>query len=191
MTTRPGIARLGRFGSAVILLVIVQTLILGWMVADRVMILKSNSVVTLKSEPVDPRDLFRGDYVTLTYAITTLPITTLNGDLAWKDGETIFVELMPVKDEWKAIAAFHSHTEPTPGNEIIRGQIDYLDETRNIAHVKYGIERYYVPEGEGHTLEDQRNKRALSVDVALASDGEAAIKGLRIDGQPVYQEPLF
>lgn len=191
MTTRPGIARLGRFGSAVILLVIVQTLILGWMVADRVMILKSNSVVTLKSEPVDPRDLFRGDYVTLTYAITTLPITTLNGDLAWKDGETIFVELMPVKDEWKAIAAFHSHTEPTPGNEIIRGQIDYLDETRNIAHVKYGIERYYVPEGEGRTLEDQRNKRALSVDVALASDGEAAIKGLRIDGQPVYQEPLF
>lgn len=185
------IARLGRFGSAVIVLIVIQTLILGWMVADRVMILRSNNVVTLKSEPVDPRDLFRGDYVTLTYAITTLPFTALNGDLAWKDGETIFVELTPVKDDWQAIAAFHSNTVPTSGNKIIRGKIDYLDETRNIARVNYGIERYYVPEGEGRTLEDQRNKRALSVDVALASDGEAAIKGLRIDGQPIYQEPAL
>lgn len=185
------IARFGRFGSAVILLVIIQTLILGWMVADRVMILRSNNIVTLKSEPVDPRDLFRGHYVTLTYAITTLPFTAINGDLTWKDGETIFVELAPIRDDWQAIAAFHDDTEPTPGNKIIRGKIDYLDETRNVARVNYGIERYFVPEGEGRALEDQRNKRALSVDVVLASDGEAAIKGIRIDGKPVYEEPLF
>ncbi len=185
------IARLGRFGSAVIVLVVIQTLILGWMVVDRVTILNSPDVVTLKSEPVDPRDLFRGDYVTLTYAITTLPLTAINGDMNWKTDQTIFVELAATKDDWQAIAAFHNDKVPAAGNKVIRGKIDYLDETRNIARVKYGIERYYVPEGEGRTLEDQRNKRALTVDVALANDGEAAIKGIRIDGKPVYQEPLF
>jgi hypothetical protein len=40
-------------------------------------------------------------------------------------------------------------------------------------------------------LEAAGNARRISVDVALGDDGEAAIKGLRMDGKAVYQEPLF
>lgn len=185
------LSRFGRFGLTILLLVIVQTLILAWMVAGRVMILRSPDVVTLQSEPVDPRDLFRGDYVILNYAITNLSFTEINGDMKWQDGDTIYVELTPSKDTWRAVAAFHATVVPALGNKIIRGRIDYLDETRNVARVSYGVERYYVPEGEGRTLEEERNARALSVDVALAASGEAAIKGIRIDGKPVYEEPVF
>lgn len=185
------LTRFGRFGSTVLVLAIIQTLILVWMVASRVMILHSPSVVTLQSEPVDPRDLFRGDYVTLSYAISSLSFTEINGDMKWQDGDTIYVEMTPSKDTWRAVAAFHATVVPALGNKIIRGRIDYLDETRNVARVTYGIERYYVPEGEGRALEDQRNEHALSVDVALAGDGEAAIKGIRLNGEPVYKEPLF
>ena len=185
------LARFGRFGSTVILLVLVQTLILAWMVAGRVMILRSPDVVTLQSEPVDPRDLFRGDYVILSYAISSLSFTEINGDMKWRDGETVYVELTPSKETWRAVAAFHNAVVPAAGNKIIRGHINYLDETRNIANVNYGIERYYVPEGEGRALEDKRNERALSVDVALAGSGEAAIRGIRIDNVPVYNEPSF
>jgi uncharacterized membrane-anchored protein len=66
-----------------------------------------------------------------------------------------------------------------------------MSRTPSVASIAFGIESYFVPEGEGRTLEQERNARNLSVDVALASDGEAAIKGIRIDGQPVYEEPLF
>lgn len=187
----PLTARFGRYASAVLALVLLQTLILGWMVAQRVAILRSGTVVTLQSEPVDPRDIFRGDYVTLAYGITTIDLTTVNGDLKWKDGETIYVELTPSKDTWRAMAVFHTYPAPALGNKIIRGHIDYLDETRNVARISYGVERYYVPEGEGRALENERNARALSVDVALAGNGEAAIKGIRIDGKPVYEEPVF
>lgn len=187
----PFINRFGRFGSAVIVLVVVQTLFLSAIIADRVMILRSPNVVTLLSEPVDPRDLFRGDYVTLGYAITTLSLTEINGDQTWADGETIYVELTPSQNNWRAVAAFHGHEVPALGNKIIRGTISYYDTTRNVARVDYGIERYYVPEGEGRVLEEERNKSALSVDVALGRDGEATIKGIRIDGKPVYEEPVF
>ncbi|MGV8997896.1 MAG: GDYXXLXY domain-containing protein [Parvibaculaceae bacterium] len=183
--------RYGRFGSAVIALVLLQSAILFWFIADRVVVLRSDNVVTLQSEPVDPRDLFRGDYVTLGYAITSLPITEINGDQTWKDGETIYVELTPDKNSWRAVAAFHDYEMPAIGNKVIRGTISYYDATRNVARVDYGIERYYVPQGEGRVLEEERNKRALTVDVALGSDGDAVIKGIRIDGKPVYQEPVF
>lgn len=184
-------SKLSKYGMAVLALVVIQTLILGWMVMSRVQILRSSDVVTLHSEPVDPRDLFRGDYVTLSYGINSLSLTNINGDMSWKKGDIAYIELTPSKDNWRAIAAFHEHVVPALGNKIIRGRITYLDTTRNIAHLDYGIERYFVPEGEGRALESERNKRALSVDVAIASNGEAAIKGIRIDGKPVYEEPLF
>ena len=185
------ITRLGRFGTTIIALAIVQTLILGWMVADRIVLLRSDNIVTLKSEPVDPRDIFRGDYVILAYGISTLAPSQIKGDANWKDNEPVFVEITPSEDTWRAVAAYAHVVTPELGNKIIRGQIQYYDDQNDTARIDYGIERYYVPEGEGRTLEDQRNKSALSVDVVLANDGEAAIKRLRIDGEPIYEEPLF
>lgn len=55
----------------------------------------------------------------------------------------------------------------------------------------YGIESYFVPEGEGKALEDMVRERALSVIVAIDRDANAAIKGLVIAGERIYDEPLF
>lgn len=200
-----------RFGTAVILLAVAQTLILGWMVAGRILILRSPDTVTLASEPVDPRDIFRGDYVTLAYGISRISLDTTPADKDIDIGDTVYVEIKPVGDTWRAAAIRRAHTDPAEGNKVIRGRVVDMargtprmrplpgsSEMESIpcpacvtAVVAYGIESYFVPEGKGRTLEEERNARALSVDVALASDGEAAIKGLRIDGEPVYEEPLL
>lgn len=185
------ISRLGRFGTAIILLTLAQTLILVWMVGDRVAILRSPDVVTLKSEPVDPRDLFRGDYVTLTYGISRLPLAAMPGETGFDIGDTIYIELAAAPGTWNAVAIYHAYPTPGVGHKVIRGRVVGFAPSPAILTIAYGIESYFVPEGEGRSLEEERNARNLSVDVALASDGEAAIKGLRIDGEPVYQEPLF
>jgi len=57
--------------------------------------------------------------------------------------------------------------------------------------VRYGIESYFVPEGEGRKLESARNQRKLTIVAAVAPTGRAAIKRLLIDGEPVYDEPWF
>lgn len=185
------ISRFGRFGTAVILLALVQTLILVWMVGDRVALLRSSDVVTLKSEPVDPRDLFRGDYVTLTYGISSLSLEGLPGETGFDIGDTIYIELAAAPGTWNAVAIYHTYPAPGVGHKVIRGRVTGFTPSPAILTIAYGIESYFVPEGEGRSLEEERNARNLSVDVALASDGEAAIKGLRIDGKPVYEEPLF
>jgi uncharacterized membrane-anchored protein len=57
--------------------------------------------------------------------------------------------------------------------------------------VQYGIERYYVPEGEGRVLEDARNQEELVVEVRVGTDGTPQIARLILKGEPIYDEPLY
>jgi uncharacterized membrane-anchored protein len=45
----------------------------------------------------------------------------------------------------------------------------------------FGIENYYVQEGTGHKYEDAIRSHHLWAEVTVAANGEAAIKGLRIE----------
>jgi uncharacterized membrane-anchored protein len=60
-----------------------------------------------------------------------------------------------------------------------------------VIRARYGIEAYFVPQGEGRALEAARNARTLEMLIAVGSDGEAAIKGLILDGKRAYVEGLF
>jgi uncharacterized membrane-anchored protein len=201
---------MSRFALAILALAIGQSLFLAAMVWDRVSLLRSPTVVTLETAPIDPRDLFRGDYVILSYTVSSLPLDALAGDDEFERGKPIYVELAPEGDIWRPVAAWHEYRDAAPGNAIMRGRV------RNVmqdifagevaegeggrrppcpdcgtAFVTYGIESYFVPEGEGRELEDTRNAGRITVDVALGKDGTPAIKQLRLDGEPVYEEPLF
>jgi uncharacterized membrane-anchored protein len=57
--------------------------------------------------------------------------------------------------------------------------------------IRYNLEKYFVPEGEGKKLEDARNQRKLTIVAAVLPSGRAAIKRLLLDGQPVYEEPWY
>lgn len=202
---------MNRFALAVIALLIGQSLFLAAMVWDRVALLRSDTVVTLETTPIDPRDLFRGDYVILNYAISRLPLNELEGDDDFTSGDSIYVELAPGEATARPVAAWHDHREVASGHALIRGRVNHIaanpnetfaleDDTRelrtdcsdcNVALVTYGIESYFVPEGEGRELEHSRNEGRITVDVALDGSGTAAIKQLRLDGKAVYEEPLF
>ena len=57
--------------------------------------------------------------------------------------------------------------------------------------VRYGIESYFVPEGQGRRLEELAREKKLAARIAVDGRGNAAIKGLVIDGVLQYEEPLF
>jgi uncharacterized membrane-anchored protein len=60
----------------------------------------------------------------------------------------------------------------------------------NLVNVRYGIERYYVPEGSGREIEDlgRNAERRLSVVVSVDAGGNAAIKRLMLDGKVLREE---
>ncbi len=58
------------------------------------------------------------------------------------------------------------------------------------ASIAYGLESYFVPQGEGRRIETTPKAR-IEVVAAVAGDGTAAIKRLLIDGKLVYAEPPY
>ena len=56
--------------------------------------LRTGQEIILKTVPVDPRDMFRGDYMTLNYPISQLNIKSLPTEKTdFKVGYSVFVEL--------------------------------------------------------------------------------------------------
>jgi uncharacterized membrane-anchored protein len=185
---------------------VLMTALLAQIVAERITILTDGTEIRLATAPVDPRDLFRGDYVILTYEITSLDLDRLTDQPdSFAEGDRIYVQLTEGTDDmWMPVSVAHARPEQKQGHVSLLGRVHWVNTRRPTAEteeecdpcisarITYGIEQYFVPEGEGRALEDERNAGKVSILVAVAENGNAAIKGLVLDGgDPVYLEPLL
>jgi uncharacterized membrane-anchored protein len=184
--------------AAALVVAIVQTGVLGYMIESRASILRNGTDVRLKTLPVDPRDLLRGDYVILSYPISTIPKDIVTGDVPKVSGVAeMSVRLKPGADGlWTATEASFATLPAEEGSVVIRSQpfefYPYAEGTLpDTTFLNFGIERYYVPEGEGKVLEDARNQEELEVDIRVSTSGTAQISRILLRGEPVYDEPLY
>ncbi|MBY3049026.1 MULTISPECIES: GDYXXLXY domain-containing protein [Rhizobium] len=172
-----------------------QTLILGTIIQSRASILRDGAEVLLKTAPVDPRDFLRGDYVVLNYAISLVPVQTIAGGIPAEPGElTLWVRLRRQQDGfWTVIESSFKALPPQPETVVLRSLPFYSSGPSVVDNilVEYGIERYYVPEGEGKPIEEARNDGNVAIAVRVSPDGSAQIRSLLVDGKPVYDEPLY
>jgi uncharacterized membrane-anchored protein len=150
--------------------------------------------VLLQTRPVDPRDFLRGDYVVLSYDISEMPAGELKGKPREGREPVVFVKLARKGDGFYGAVSVHLDPVPVASGEIlIRGRVPSWRWCRDCEQVfvHYGLEKFFVPEGEGRELEHARNQQRLSIVAAVTPSGRAAIKRLLLDGKPVYDEPLF
>lgn len=178
-------------------------LVLLALVEQRARILRGGTEIRLRSVPVDPRDLFRGDYVVLSYPISTVE-TDAAGKAEFERGERVYVSLG--RDEQgfaKATGVSRDWPKASDGVVVIAGRVTAnsacatmadgsfdCSGRRNRLRIAYGLESYFVPQGEGRAIETMEKTR-IEVVAAVSSSGEAAIKRLLIDGKQVYQEPPY
>jgi len=161
--------------------------------------LRTGTEVVLKTMPVDPRDLFRGDYVVLNYEISTLDLDEVPAeDPYFNYNDRIYLALA-LEDGYGVPKKVYRNP---PDDELyIKGTVKELiydwgeDENGLIteeSHIKeirveYGIESYFVPEGRGIEIESQQwtGEKGVGVKVVVDKYGNAVIKGLLIGGQEV------
>lgn len=171
------------------------------LVQQRASILKDGTEVRLRTVPVDPRDLFRGDYVVFAYEIGTVDA---GGNHSFGPGQQVYVTLKPGADGFaRADGISPTKPEVSAGAIVIAGRVlsasacawtadgdfDCASGRRRI-RIAYGIESYFVPQGEGLAIE-RTDKARIEVVAAVSASGEAAIKRLLIDGKPLYAEPPY
>ena len=193
----------------------VQTAAIGWMVWDRISLLKNGREIVLPIIPVDPRSLFRGDYVILDYPVSSVSATLMTAEMKAAKPAVFYVTLKKQGEAWEPTA--FTTTPPTATNDTItlkaRMKYGWNESTRRRAvaptastpnptpmpatppervfNVRYGIESYFVQEGKGRAVEKVAAERKLAAVIAVDAKGNAAIKGLIVDGKLQYEEPLL
>ena len=157
-----------------ILAVVFQLMVLGSMIARSGWTRLTGDTVLFKVNPVDPRDIFRGDYVVLRYAFSGM---SPDGSSTWEvsmAGREVFVTLAQDSDgrHWSATSA--SFDRPATGR-FIKGKVV------GPGNIEFGIESFFVQQGKGKEYEEARNAHRLSAEVALTADGAASLKRLVLE----------
>lgn len=168
-----------------------QVLVLVFMAGKREYIAATGTVAYLRTAPIDPRDLFRGDYVRLRYEASIVPLAKASADIVDQTkkhsyGGTVYAQLA-LGDGGLAEVTTLSATEPASG-PFLKGRLgqpwQFGIAVPDTVAVEYGIEAYYVQEGKGLEIERQQGTRTtiqtpLEMEVAIGSDGTAVIRGYR------------
>jgi uncharacterized membrane-anchored protein len=122
----------------------------------------SGQQVVLRVRPIDPEDLFRGQYVALAYDISGLSLRGAD------PGTTVYVPLHKAGAVWTGSGVLE---EKPAGGRFIRGEV-------GLSGIRYGIESFYVEEGQGPRYEQALARRSLYARVVVADDGAAELTDL-------------
>ena len=148
-------------------------------------------------QPVDPRDLFRGNYARLGYRFNRVSQALWNGDHTLRREQTVYVSLhQDDQGVWQAVAISET---PPPSGHFLRGRLrsamsapaqrvinklgqpqwrvpagpgDYL--------IEYGIEAWFAPKDKAQALQRQLRHGAWAT-LYVADNGRAALVKVEAD----------
>lgn len=180
------------------IIIALQSLALISIIAMRQYTLNTGTTVVLETAPIDPRSLFSGDYVRLNYKISSIRIGEVSGDKDFKKNDCIYVILKEGDPYWQPVSVHHNKPAVYPGHVTIKGKVNHMGNPfwdgatrKSNVNIKYGIESYFVPEGEGKGLERPKDDERIAILVAVDKYGNSGIKSLLVNGKERYKESLF
>lgn len=176
----------------VITAIVLQFFILLYMCGKRELIVRTGDVVYLRTAPVDPRDLFRGDFVRLNYELSAIPPGRQKiHDVEGLKKSTPLYAVLNRHNDGLAELLYITDVEPDDGR-YIKGYPDSGSSftKKSTLHVRYGIESYYVQQGKGIKMEERigrsrwsknapEEQTPLEMRIALSGSGTAVITGHR------------
>ncbi|NLF40633.1 GDYXXLXY domain-containing protein [bacterium] len=164
-----------------------ELLVLAYMAGEREWVVRFGRTVYLRTAPVDPRDVMRGDYVRLAYDITRVSTgqcsATLAALLSSSNGAPedakVYAVLRTNEDD---LAELDILTDERPaGGLYLRGRLERSWALG--ANVRYGLGAYFMEQGAALALEEARVRDGvmapLEMAVGVGARGLAVIKGHR------------
>ncbi len=139
-------------------------------------------VILLKTRPIDPRDPLRGDYLRLSYDISTPPLPpdlraegNRSPNASLHGGTEVCVVLARRGDYYEAMRVTRGEPPLAPDEIWVCGTL--ADPRRG--RVAYGIEDYYVPEGKGAPPFRAR----IEVEASVSSSHRLYVHRVLVDGK--------
>jgi len=169
------------------LAVLFQIIIIVYMVTASMMPLVTGKEIVLRTIPIDPRDLLRGDYVVLNYSFSRLDLDSIKNDIRhgnYKFGDELFVELEKKNAYYEPVGIWKNPPEnKTFMKVIVQYYYDY--DKHGDVFVKGGIESYYTDSETARNLEIRSRDTSVitGVHIMVAPGGQARIKDIEIKKQ--------
>lgn len=167
-----------------IAILIPVVILLGMTVRPLVTIVSGEEII-LQTRPVDPRDIFRGDYVVLSYEIEEIDLDKVEDELkdrlivsSFPYDRKIYVTLK--ENNGVHIVDRVTATKPSDVKYFMEAKYKYLrnkektDEKAKLI-VSYNIDKYFVPENTGKELEEAARNGELMAEVKI-SEGYAILR---------------
>lgn len=155
----------------------IPLIILLSMVVLPVMTTLIGDTILLQTRPFDPRDLFRGDYVVLSYPIEEIPLdkfseaeqAVLTRDKTRPKfrNKAIYVSLAP---NTSGIFEIQAASFNKPKDGLYMKSLYLYDSTiegNPAIRVDYQLDKYFIPENTGTDLEDASRKGELLAEIKV------------------------
>jgi uncharacterized membrane-anchored protein len=151
---------------------VVPVILLLGMTATPLYTMIKGDVIFLQTVPVDPSNLFRGDYVALQYEAEEIPRNLVDKDVVSKieAGEydlTVYV-LFEKKN------GIHSPIKVSlkkPKDVIyLKGKLEYLgsnDDQKSVAYLTYSLDKYFLEDNTGLEWEEASSKGEILAKVKV------------------------
>lgn len=156
-----------------LLIIFAQIAILAGEYGNAVYPLWTGQEIKLKTIPIDPRSLFRGNYAQLAYDISTVKSPEFAKKV--RNGEVVYVQLEA--DEQGIYQFKQLHLEPPESGIYIRGRLQQRYRSKENYHILYGIEAYFAPKDKALALERDLRDGGIA-QVMLSQNGKATLKGV-------------
>ena len=163
-----------------ILVLSIPIIILILMIILPLMTYLMGETIILKTRPYDPRDLFRGDYVSLDYEIEEIDINKFEDGIIINDDGIYKNEIDKVYIVLKDLNGIHTVdyvAKDKPQNKPylfakIQGIRNAYKDSNEPAIVVLdcGLDNYFVPENTGIELEEMSREGELFVEVKTLGD---------------------
>ena len=160
----------------------VPVLILLGMCFNPLYTLINGEEITLQTKPVDPSDLFRGDYVTLRYEAEEVPKQLVDEKVLaqLKEGRGNLDVYVLLKEK-KGIHSPVKVTLDKPNMGVfLKGKLEYIDKNTDgteVARIQYSLDKYFVEDNTGTDWEKASTKGEILAKVKV-HNGYAVLKDI-------------
>jgi uncharacterized membrane-anchored protein len=125
--------------------------------------------IILATRPVDPYDLFRGQYLAINYEINSLP--EISGVVV---GDKVYISL---EEDDSGIWRYKSASLVAPSRDFISGTVKSI--YNNNMNIQYGIEQFFFERGAEFSTAN------MTIKAKISSSGQARIVELLQNGEPL------
>ncbi|EKD26938.1 MAG: hypothetical protein ACD_79C00965G0006, partial [uncultured bacterium] len=169
----------------IVIALIIQCIALGYIFLEREMVLLKGDTVFIRTEPVDPRDIFRGDYVRLNYEISRFSKEYVNNDedftVMQKSDRMVY--LTYESDGDNIFKACKLSLKKPENEKFIRG-FTSRNWSGNSINVRYSIEQYFMEQGKALKLQSGEFLQGVNIPLEMEvkvgkSNGICVLNGYR------------